>query len=106
MYSHDKYHNRAIRARSTKTKESYNYTKWRDLKEGQIYTIVNVEYIETQYGEGCVISLEDGQKVWAPSALTKILKKNEKPFPRYVRPTGLKCSKKNVNQKYYSFDLV
>ena len=83
-----------------------NAIKWRELKEGQIYTILDVEFFTTQYGQACVLILSDNQKVFAPSSLTKRLEENKKPFPRYVRPTGKKQSKKNPAHNYYSFDLV
>ena len=79
-------------------------TKWRELEKGQIYTITGVQYIDTQYGEACIIEI-DGKKVWAPSGLAKRLKDN-KPLPRYVRPIGLKQSKHNKSNKYHAFDLV
>lgn len=88
-------------------KQQLNAMKWRELTEGQIYEIVGAEFITTQYGEACVLTLGDGEKVWAPSALcTRLKNENNKPFPRYVRPTGFKQSKKNWNQRYHSFDLV
>ena len=79
-------------------------TKWRELETGQIYTITDVQYIDTQYGEACIIQIGD-KKVWAPSGLAKRLKDN-KPLPRYVRPTGLIQSKQNKSHSYHGFDLV
>ena len=86
--------------------QKINAIKWRELEEGQIYTIIGIEFIHTQYGEGCIIEIDDNQKVWAPSALAKRLKEENKPFPRYVRSVGLVQSQKNKSQKYYGFDLV
>ena len=82
--------------------------KWRDLEVNKIYTIVSCEYIETQYGQACILALSDGNKVFAPSALITRLKREEKSkgFPRHVRPKGQTQSKKNPAQKYYAFDLV
>ena len=82
--------------------------KWRELEENKIYTIVSVEYVNTQYGEACILTLSDGNRVFAPSALITRLKREEKnkEFPRHVRPKGRKQSKKNPAQTYYSFDLV
>ena len=88
-------------------KDALNAIKWRELQQGQIYTITSVEYITTYYGEACILNLSNDQRVYAPSALTKRLKQDdEKRFPRHVRPTGRVQSKKNPAQTYYSFDLV
>ena len=88
-------------------KDSLNAIKWGELQKGHIYTIESVEFINTQYGEACVLSLNDKTEVFAPSALTKRLKQDkDKPFPRYVRPTGRVQSKKNSAHSYYAFDLV
>jgi hypothetical protein len=80
--------------------------KWRDLTVGKIYKIINVEYITTAYGEACIIELDDAGRVFAPSGLAKRLNEDETPFPRHVRPTGLKKSRKNETQHYFSFDLL
>ena len=82
--------------------------KWRELEVNKIYTIVSAEYINTQYGEACILTLSDGNKVFSPSALINRLKREEKhkEFPRYVRPKGRTQSKKNPAQTYYAFDLV
>ena len=88
-------------------KDSLNAIKWRELQKGQIYKIESVEFINTQYGEACILSLDDMTKVYAPSALAKRLKQDkDKPFPRYVRPVGRVQSKKNLAHTYYAFDLV
>ena len=88
-------------------KEALNAIKWRELKQGQIYTIIGVEFLTTQYGEACILNLNDKQRVYAPSFLiNRIKQEKDKSFPRYVRPTGRVQSKKNVSQMYYSFDLV
>ena len=49
--------------------------KWAELEEGQIYEIVNYEFIDTRNGKSCVITLSDGTRVWSPLALTNRLKK-------------------------------
>ena len=49
--------------------------KWGELDEGQIYEIVNYEFIETRNGKSCVITLSDDNRVWSPLALTNRLKK-------------------------------
>jgi hypothetical protein len=88
-------------------KDALNAIKWRELQTGQIYTITNADFFFTQFGEACVITLSDNQKVWAPSGLAKRLKQDgEDCFPRYVRPNGLVQSKKNPSQTYHGFDLV
>lgn len=88
-------------------KEQSVINKWRDLKEGKIYIINSVEYVDTKYGEACILNLSDNTKVYAPSALTNRLKQDKKKsFPRYVRPTGRTESMKNRGHSYYSFDLV
>ena len=88
-------------------RDSLNAIKWRELQTGQIYTIESVEFLNTQYGEACILNLSDNQRVFSPSSLTQRLKQeSNKPFPRFVRPTGRAQSKKNPAQTYYSFDLV
>lgn len=87
-------------------KSNYDAMKWRELEQGQIYTITSFKFFNTQFGEACVLSLNDGQKVYSPSSLTKKLKEDKKPLPRYVRPTGRVQSKRNPAQTYYAFDLV
>jgi len=90
-----------------KQKDALNAIKWRELQQGQIYTIVSTNFITTQYGEACILDLSDGQRVYSPSSLIKRLKQeSDKSFPRYIRPTGRQQSKKNPAQTYYSFDLV
>ena len=87
-------------------KDAFNADKWRDLTEDQIYTIISIEFINTQYGEACILNLGD-KRVYAPSSLIKRLKQEtQKPFPRYVRPKGLTQSKKNSAHTYHAFDLV
>ena len=87
--------------------DAINALKWRELQIGQIYTIVSVEFLTTQYGGACILTLSDGQRVYSPSSLTKRLKQEkQKPFPRYVRSTGRIQSKRNPTQTYYAFDLV
>lgn len=85
--------------------EKFNAIKWRELTIGQIYTITSAEYFSTQYGQACVITLGDNQMVWAPSGLAKRLKE-DKSFPRYVRPKGFIQSKKNPSHTFHGFDLV
>jgi hypothetical protein len=87
-------------------KDALNAIKWREVQTGQIYTITNAEFVNTQFGEACVITLSDNQKVWAPSGLAKRLKQDENRFPRYVRPNGLVQSKNNPSHSYHGFDLV
>ena len=80
--------------------------KWSELEEGQIYEIVNYEFIETSNGKSCVITLSDDNRVWSPLALTNRLKKlNMSKFIGLVRPTGKKKSKK-TGYMYNSFELV
>ena len=84
--------------------------KWRDLKEGTIYTIVNKKTIKTKNGDALVIILEDEAKVWACSSLAKRLEEDvvsmSKKFPCYVRSKGKVQSKQNKSFQYYGFDLV
>ena len=81
--------------------------KWRELESGKIYTIVSVEYINTQYGEACILTMSDETKVFSPSALTNRLKReSNKPFPCFVKPKGRVQSKKNPAHTYHAFDLV
>ena len=87
-------------------REVFNALKWRELEENKIFIIKAVEYHNTQFGTACILTLGDDQRVYAPSALASRLKQDVKPYPRYVRPTGKKQSKKNPAQTYYSFDLV
>lgn len=89
-----------------KQKEANNASKWRDLEKNKIYTITNLEFFPSQYGEICILTLNNDQRVFSPSCLTNRLKEDNKPLPRYVRPIGITESKRNPNQKYYSFDLV
>ena len=83
--------------------------KWGELEEGQIYEIINYEFIDTRNWKSCVITLSDDNRVWSPSALTNKLEKfkvsSEESFIAYVRPTGKKESKKSGHM-YNSFDLV
>ena len=62
--------------------------KWGELEEGQIYEIVNYEFIETRNGKSCVITLSDDNRVWSPLALTNRLKKLDmSKVIALVRPT-------------------
>ena len=80
--------------------------KWGELEEGQIYEIVNYEFIHTRNGKSCVITLSDDNRVWSPLALTNRLKKLDmSKVIAYVRPTGKKKSKK-TGHMYNSFDLA
>ena len=80
--------------------------KWGELEEGQIYEIVNYEFIETRNGKSCVITLSDDNRVWSPLALTNRLKKlNMSKVIAFVRPSGKKKNKK-TGHMYNSFDLV
>ena len=80
--------------------------KWAELEEGQIYEIVNYEFIGARNGKSCVITLSDDTRVWSPSALTNRLKKLDmSKVIAYVRPAGKKESKK-TGHMYNSFDLV
>ena len=80
--------------------------KWGELEEGQIYEIVNYEFIETRNGKSCVITLSDDNRVWSPLALTNRLEKfDPESIIAFVRPTGKKESKK-TGHMYNSFDLV
>ena len=79
--------------------------KWSEL-EGQIYEIINYEFIDTRNGKSCVITLRDDTRVWSPLALTNRLEKlNPESIIAYVRPSGKKESKK-TGHIYNSFDLV
>ena len=76
--------------------------KWAELEEGQIYAIVNYEFIGTRNGKSCVITLNDDTRVWSPSALTNRLKKLDmSKVIAYVRPAG-----KKTGHMYNSFDLA
>ncbi len=83
--------------------------KWRELETGKIYAITNANFITTQYGDACIITLhsdDNDQDVWAPSALrNKLQRESDKPFPRYVRSKGL-VKNKNNTRSYFGFDLV
>ena len=85
--------------------------KWSELEEGEIYEIVNYEFIDTRNGKSCVITLSDDNRVWSPLALTNRLEKLDVPVSlegsilAYVRPSGKKESKK-TGHMYNSFDLV
>ena len=80
--------------------------KWGELEEGQIYEIINYEFIDTRNGKSCVITLSDDTRVWSPLALTNRLEKlSPESIIAYVRPSGKKESKK-TGRMYNSFDLV
>ena len=82
--------------------------KWGELdhEEGQIYEIINYEFIDTRNGKSCVITLSDDNRVWSPLALTNRLEKLDmSTVIAYVRPSGKKESKK-TGHMYNSFDLV
>ena len=80
--------------------------KWGELEEGQIYEIINYEFIDTRNGKSCVFTLSDDTRVWSPLALTNRLEKlNLESIIAYVRPSGKKESKKTEHM-YNSFDLV
>ena len=49
--------------------------KWSELEEGEIYAIINYEFIDTRNGKSCVITLSDDNRVWSPLALTNRLEK-------------------------------
>ena len=49
--------------------------KWGEFDEGQIYEIINYEFIDTRNGKSCVITLSDDNRVWSPLALTYRLEK-------------------------------
>ena len=77
-----------------------------ELEEGQIYEIINYEFIDTRNGKSCVITLSDGNRVWSPLALTNRLEKLDmSAVIAYVRPSGKKESKK-TGHMYNSFVLV
>ena len=82
--------------------------KWSELQENQIYTITNATHIQTRYGDACIITLNNGQQLWAPSSLIKRFKQDKHTifFTCYVHPTGKERSKHNPAREYYSFDLV
>ena len=80
--------------------------KWSELEEGQIYEIINYEFIDTRNGKSCVITLSDDTRVWSPLALTNRLEKlNPESIIAYVRPSGKRRAKK-TGHMYNSFDLV
>ena len=80
--------------------------KWSELDEGQIYEIINYEFIDTRNGKSCVITLSDDNRVWSPLALTNRLEKLDmSTVIAFVRPTGKKESKK-TGHMYNRFDLV
>ena len=86
-------------------KQRPNILKWRDLNEGQIYTIIGKETVKTNSGDALVINIENEGKVWACSSLAKRLEEDkDKKFPCYVRPKGKIQSKQNKGFKYYGFD--
>ena len=79
--------------------------KWSEL-EGQIYEIINYEFIDTRNGKSCVITLSDDNRVWSPLALTNRLEKLDMSVViAYVRPSGKK-ERKKTGHMYNSFDLV
>ena len=81
--------------------------KWRELKENKVYTITDFYEIDAFYGKTYVIVLKNGQRVFTPSALSNLLKKKDNiATPFYIRPTGLKASRKNENYEFHSFDVV
>ena len=73
--------------------------------------IINKEDTETQYGSTFILTLkdEDGNeyKVYAPAHLYKKLKDNDDDSKiAYIRPLGLKRSKKSKHTKYHDYDLL
>ena len=54
--------------------------KWSEHQENQIYTITNSTHIQTRYGDACIITLNNGQQVWAPSSLIKRFKQDKHIF--------------------------
>ena len=82
-------------------------TKWRELVIGKIYKVVSKKIINTEKGESTIITLADGTRVWACSALEKRLEEDKhREFPCYIRSNGEIQSKKNKAYKYFGFDLV
>ena len=80
--------------------------KWSELEEGEIYAIVNYEFIDTRNGQSCVITMSDDNRVWSPLALTNRLEKLDMSTAIvYVRPSG-KIESKKTGHMYNSFDLV
>ena len=79
----------------------------KDLREGDIYEIVNFKFIDTKYGKACVITLMDDRKVFAPSTLAARLKTldSENNLPALIRPKDKTNSKKTGNA-YWDYDLV
>ena len=91
----------------TEQREEQQILKWRELKVNKVYTITEFYEIDTIYGKAYVIVIENGQRVFAPSGLSNLLKKKDNiTTPFYIRPTGLKPSRKNENNEFYSFDVV
>lgn len=88
--------------------EEQKILKWRELEENKICKIIDFYQIDTMYGDAWIIQLDDERHIFAPSALSTLLEKKEEDLttPFYIPPTGLKQSRKNDKNEYYSFDIV
>ena len=81
---------------------------WSDLGENLIYEIVQYEFIETKYGNACIFTLHDGNRVFAPSTLRDRFQKMDpenKNLPAFVRPKGKVKSEKTGNY-FWDYDIV
>ena len=91
----------------TKKKE---YLSFGDLTEKMFYKIINKEDIEKEYDETFILTLKDKDgneyKVYAPTHLYKQLKDDDDSKIAYIRPLGLKRSKKSKHIQYHNYDLV
>ena len=89
--------------RMLKKQSSNDIQKWTDLKINKIYKITGYRIVNTIYGKSVVLSLEKGD-VWCPNHLAK--KIEDKEFPLYIRPLGLKPCTNNKKNKYHAYELI
>ena len=84
-------------------------TKWADLPH-DIYRIDEKRAMpESKYGESMIITLtsdssDDVYEVWAPSRIMRALV--VRPNAEYLRNNGMKASRTNKGNEYYSFELL
>ena len=93
------------------TKKETEILSFVNLEKNVIYKIMQKEDKDTEYGQTFILTLNDKDgneyKVFAPDRLYKELKEKADEYEiAYVRPLGLKRSKKIRNRSYHDYDLL
>ena len=86
-----------------------NAIPWRDLPVNNVYKVEAIQKVtNTKFGDAAILQLRtiDGVEieVWATQLLANEL--NEMNLPCFVKPCGLRESKRNVGRSYQSYKLL